>query len=275
MPKSKIIKSVLKICSILFVCGIVLSFCGPYLVRKAVFHPTKGMQVNLNEYGRDIESHYLNTKDGIKISVFYFPKKDSKKTILFFHGNAGNASGRFGDAVNLNNLGLNVLLVDYRGYGLSEGKPSEKGVYIDARAALKFLLEKKNTKENQIVIYGRSLGSAVAVDLAQYKSFAGVILVSPFTSGKDMASKSGLSFMKPFVGNPLDSYKKIVNLKSPLLVIHGTKDRLVPFEMGKRLYQKAKVKKKFVPILNAGHNDLSGAYKKQFFVQIDTFIKSL
>ncbi len=247
--------------------ALLTTLCSSCLVRKVVFHPTSGMQVSPDDYA-DVEPLTLNTADGVRISAFYLFDDAASPTILFLHGNAGNASHRLDDADRLRSLGANVLLLEYRGYGLSEGRPSEDGVYADAEAALEYLLKERGRRLGHIVVYGRSLGSAVAVHLARDRALAGVVLVSPFTSGRDMAP----FIAKPLAGGIFDSYEKISRLKCPLLVIHGDDDTLIPIEMGRRLFDRATVEKRFVVIRGAGHNDLIQVSPHRFFSAIGTFL---
>jgi len=246
--------------------------CSTYLVNKTTFFPQAGIQVDPQRLNVPIEHTYIKTDDNIKISAFFIPRKDVSRTIIFFPGNGGNASHRLGDALALWSLRANVLLMDYRGYGLSAGDPSEKGVYLDAEAGLKFILDEKLTPIEEIVIYGRSLGSAVAVNLAQNRKFAGIILVSPLSSGKAVARVRGLSWLTPFIGDPFNSLEKIEKIQSRLLVIHGDKDRIIPIEMGNRLCQQAKVENNLVIIPGAGHNDIITTDPELFFNTISSFL---
>ncbi|MBW2363141.1 MAG: alpha/beta hydrolase [Deltaproteobacteria bacterium] len=162
------------------------------LVNWAAFFPTPGVQIEPEAFGLPIETLSLRTDDGIHISAFYLPREGSRRAILFLHGNAGNASHRLPDAVQLWSLGASVLLLDYRGYGLSEGRPSERGVYRDGATGLAHLVGKLGFSPEEVVIFGRSIGSAVAVHLAQERNLGGLILVSPLTSGRDPCPSSGI-----------------------------------------------------------------------------------
>jgi pimeloyl-ACP methyl ester carboxylesterase len=252
------------------VCILVLvTCCTSCLINRVVFHPTPGVARSLDALGPGVSHVYIETSDEVRVSAFYLEKKGAPLTVLFFHGNAGNASHRLDDAEMIRSLGVNVLLMDYRGYGLSDGRPTEKGVYLDAAAGLAFLEKEKKTPKERVVVYGRSLGSVAAVKLAEHRPLAGVILVSPFTSGKEMAP----CIFKPFIGHPLDSLSRIENLRSPLLILHGEQDTLVPVEMGRRLHDRAKVDKRLTIIEGAGHNDLISVSGDLFFSEIEAFLK--
>ena len=135
------------------------------LVDRVIFHPSPGADLRPAQIGLQGEDVFLETEDGVRIHGFWLPAEGADRALLFFHGNAGNASHRLPNAAALVGLGAHVLLLDYRGYGLSEGRPSEAGVYADARAGLAHLVETRGIEEGRIVVFGRSLGGAVAVDL--------------------------------------------------------------------------------------------------------------
>ena len=249
--------------------------CGQYLVNRYAFYPKKGMQVNPARFDAPIQKIFITTADGVRISAFYLPKKSVKRAVLFLHGNAGNASWRLPDAVALWSLDASVLLIDYRGYGLSKGSPSEKGIYIDGAAGLDYLIRQKDFPVKKIVIYGRSLGTAVAVQIAQHRKLAGVILVSPLSSGRGVAKSQGLGWLAPLIGNPFDSIDKIGNLCAPLLIFHGDQDRILPISMGRELYERATVEKAFVRVPGAGHNDLIKKDRRQFYTRIGKFLNTV
>ena len=249
--------------------------CGETLVNAFSFHPEKGVQVDPESFDAPIESVFITADDDVKIHAFYLPREGANRTVFFLHGNAGNASHRLPDAVGLWELGANVLLLDYRGFGLSEGKPSEQGVYRDGRAGLKYLTEKIGVPLDQIVIFGRSIGTAVAVEIARDQPLAGVILVSPMSSGNDVARESGLGWLTSSVGEPFDSRSKIERLKAPLLVFHGDWDKVIPKRMGEELFEKATVEKKFVMMEGAGHNDLIRSNPNLFFSSVEEFLNEV
>jgi fermentation-respiration switch protein FrsA (DUF1100 family) len=174
-----------------------------------------------------------------------------------FHGNAGNLTDRIERLTFLHSLNVSVLAIDYRGYGRSEGRPGESGLYADADAAYDYLCHELGVEPESIVLYGVSLGGAVAVDLASRKPVGGVVLESSFTSAKDMARKA-LPFLPPglYLRSKLDSLGKIEEINAPLLVMHGTRDSTVPIEHARRLYEKASQPKTLVEIPRAAHNDM-------------------
>ncbi len=242
------------------------------MINKFTFFPEPGVQVDPKNFTAPIETLFIETDDGVTISGFYIPRQGATRSVLFYHGNGGNASHRLGDAVALWSLDANVLLLDYRGYGLSKGCPSEQGIYQDGLAGLKYLTEKMGFSEERIVIFGRSLGTAVAAEIAQNRKIGGLIFVSPLSSGKDVAKKSGLGWTSPFIGSPFDSIAKMENIDAPVVVFHGEKDRILPISMGKKLYKRVKRKHKFYTVNDAEHNDLIAKNSEQFFSRVLHFL---
>lgn len=229
-----------------------------WLEQAMLYLPDKQLSLVPNTYGFPSEELHLTTEDGATIYGWYISADKASsngKVLLLCHGNAGNISNRLEKAKLLRPLGLAVLLFDYRGYGRSAGTPSEQGTYRDAEAAYRFLVDKKGYRPDQIVIYGESLGCAVALELARRHPPAALILESPFTSILDMGKK-----IFPYL--PLrwilryhyDNLGKIGGLQCPLLIMHSPQDDVVPFEMGRRLFEAAPRPKTFFE-LRGSHND--------------------
>lgn len=175
--------------------------------------------------------------------------------LLWFHGNAGNLAHRYPMAEDLLRIPVRVFLVDYRGYGKSEGKPSEKGLYRDAAAAWRYLTEERRISPSRIILFGKSLGSAPAVDLAARVEPAGLIVQSGFTSAPDMA-RTLIPFWPSFLlRTKMNSEKKIRSVSCPKLFIHSPADEVVPYRLGKRLYEAAPEPKRFYEIPGAPHNE--------------------
>lgn len=242
------------------------------LVDRMIFQPTPGADLGLEEVGAAGEDVFLRTEDGVRIHAFFLASPGTSRAWLFLHGNAGNASHRLPNAAELARLSAHVLLLDYRGYGLSDGRPTEGGVYADARAALAHLVEERGIRESRIVLFGRSLGGAVAVELARGRSLAGVVLESTFTSAADVAR----SFFGPpgafLAGRRFDSERKIAHLRSPLLFLHGDRDGIVDFALGRRLFERAPEPKTFQVIRGAGHNDTTLIGGRAYFARLGRFL---
>ena len=194
-----------------------------YLKDQVVIEPT------------EIEKVKITTKDKIDLIGWFYNKNIEKfKTILFFHGNAGSLENRTYKLNHFKDLNVNFLIIAWRGFSGNKGKPNEIGLYEDAKATIKWL-STKGIKEKKYILYGESLGTGVAVEVAQNKNYAGVILESPFTFyGK--CGKKTLSFfpVRFLLKDKFESYKKITNISVPILIIHGKVDKIVPYDMGKK-----------------------------------------
>jgi hypothetical protein len=239
-----------------------------------IFQPTSGVDLRPEQVGLSGEDVFLEAADGVRIHGFWLPAEGATRALLFLHGNAGNASHRLPNAAELVALGTNVLLLDYRGYGLSDGSPSEAGVYADARAGLGYLIEERGIPEDRIVVFGRSVGGAVAVDLVQDRAIAGLILESTFTSASAMA-RSLLPLAAPFVRGHFDSENKIARLRAPLLFFHGDRDEIVPYGLGRQLFEAAPEPKAFETIEGAGHNDTTTIGGRPYFERIGRFLNEV
>ena len=193
--------------------------------------------------------------------------------IIYFHGNAGNLYHRFDHAQQLFEMDQDVLLVSYRGYSKSTGKPSEKGIYLDGESAVNYAIDNLEYNEEETTIFGRSLGTTVAIHIAQYKTFKGLILITPMTTGKEMASAMGLRWFKFVAGNSYNSLEKIKKIKSRILIIHGDRDEIVPYEMGKRLFEKFEGDINMITIKGGGHNNLSEVDPSTYWGEIEEFLK--
>ena len=229
----------------------------PVLFEKSlIYHPSREHDVSARGLGLAHESVALTAEDGVRLDALFLPAKDSRVTVLFTHGNAGNLSHRLDRTIFLQGrLGADVLLFDYRGYGRSEGSPDEEGTYRDARAAYRWLTEERKIPPDRLVLFGESLGSAVALDLALSRPCRALVLEAPFTSVPDMARVVLPFFPRSFVRTQYDNLGKIPRLRVPLLVLHGERDEVVPFAQGRRLFEAAPEPKRFFPVPGAGHND--------------------
>jgi len=207
-----------------------------FFQRKLLYYPLE------NNYSGDrltapIEKIKIKTKDNIELLSWYHKKNASDyKTILFLHGNAGSLENRIHKINHFKDMDINFLLLAWRGFSGNNGYPTEKGIYEDARSAIRWL-KNNGTKEENIIIYGESLGTGVAIEIAQNNNFAGVILESPFTSMVDAAKNKYPFFPIRFLlKDKYESDKKIKNINSPILIMHGEIDKIVPFWMGKKMY---------------------------------------
>ena len=233
-------------------------------------------------YGLTFDDLDLRTSDGIKIKAWFIPAVaphspvPASPTLLFCHGNAGNLSHRLDKLQKFHRIGLNVLLFDYRGFGQSEGSPSEAGTYADAEAAYQYLIQVKTIPPHRIILYGESLRCAVATEMARrHPDAAALILESPFTSTVAMGKRIFPWLpVRWIVRYHYDSLAKIPRIKMPLLIMHSPQDEIVPFEMGRQLYAAAPGPKKFFE-LTGGHNDGYELTGDRYGQVINEFLKSV
>ena len=226
--------------------------------RHLIYFPQKRLDLVPRALGLRHEETFLAAEDGVKIHAWLLPVDGARLTVLVCNGNAGNISHRLDRASEMQRrLGVSVLLFDYRGYGRSEGGPDEEGTYRDARAAYHYLVQVKGLEPEALILFGESLGSAVAVQLAVEQPVGAAVLESPFTSIADMA-RSAYPFLPP-VGPLLrtryETIAKVGKLRVPVLVLHGERDRIVPFAQGRRVFDAAPQPKRFFAIPGADHND--------------------
>lgn len=249
--------------------------CG--MERSLIFFPEKSIETTPADVGLSFEDLYILTPDGTRINGWYVPSPGAKVTLLWLHGNAGNLSHRVDPLRYLHReLGVNVLMIDYREYGRSEGRVTEEGTYQDTLAAYDDLIKRSDLDPLRIVAYGQSLGSAVAVELALHRQLYGLILEAPFASIRAMAA-----FHYPWLpfggllSTRYDSLEKISKVNVPLLILHGDGDEIVPYEQGKKLYEAAGPPKQFYTIKGAGHNDVYIVGGEGYFRAMRDFIQGL
>ena len=243
------------------------------LADRILFQPSPGVDLRPEALGIEASELTLLAEDGVRLHAFYLPGTPPReRALLFLHGNAGNASHRLPNAAALARLGTDVLLLDYRGYGLSQGRPTRSGVVLDARAALAHLTGPAGFAPERIVVFGRSLGGAVAVAAVGEPPLAGMILESTFTSLSDMARTVAGPLGTWLAGEGLDSEARIGSLRMPLLAFHGDRDEIVPFELGRRLFEAAPEPKAFEVIRGAGHNDTVEVGGRAYFERIGRFL---
>jgi fermentation-respiration switch protein FrsA (DUF1100 family) len=199
---------------------------------------------------------WMMAEDGVKLHGWYAPSDSAIATFVIAHGNAGNISHRIEIIHALQESGFNVLMFDYRGYGRSEGSPSEEGIYKDGRAAFDYARGLPQVDSQRIILWGTSLGGAVAVDIATHRPAAGLILESTFTSAIDFAAiHYPFLPVRYFMRTKLNSIDKISKIHIPLLIIHGSRDEIVPIKFGRELFAAANTPKELYEIANADHND--------------------
>jgi fermentation-respiration switch protein FrsA (DUF1100 family) len=252
--------------------------------KRFLFFPTQEIAYTPGQAGLDYEEAFFFTQDGLRLHGWYVPGR-TDVTWLWFHGNGGNISHRVDEmALIQQRLGVNQFIFDYQGYGRSEGRPTEQGTYRDARAALEYLQNRPDGAADRIVYFGRSLGAAVAVELATSQPPLGMVLVSPFASVGDMVRLTTPFFpvrwlvrwpVQWLVGNRYDSLARIGRDDRPLLILHGDQDQTVPVSQGKKLFEAANSPKQFRLLAGAGHNDTYSTGGAEYWDALTEFMAAL
>ncbi len=252
--------------------GLILYVMQP----KFLYSPVREILYTPADLGLDFEEVIFKTEDGLHINGWYIPAPGSEFTVLFCHGNGGNIYHSL-DTINiLYNLGLNCFIFDYRGYGKSEGKPSEAGTYLDVEAAYEWLTRIKKVPADNIIVFGRSLGGSIAAYLASNVKTAGLVVESSFTSYVDIGKKfypyMPVRWCARFSYRTIDYIK---NVSCPVLFVYSRNDEVVPFEFGLELHEAANEPKEFVEIFGS-HNDgflVSGETYKKAWTKWTAFLK--
>ncbi|MBN2218639.1 MAG: alpha/beta hydrolase [Pirellulales bacterium] len=228
-----------------------------WLERSMIFFPSRYPSGEWNPSALTFEDAFFTAADGTRLHGWHAHRENPRAVILYCHGNAGNITHRAEILRILHGrVGASVLMFDYRGYGRSEGKPSEHGLLADARAARAWLAEREGIDPSDVVLMGRSLGGAVAVDLAAADGARGLVLESTFTSIPDMAAYHYPALpVRGLLRTRFDSLSKIANYHGPLLASHGDADTLVPMENGQKLFEAANQPKQFIRLGDRGHNE--------------------
>ena len=237
-----------------------------------IYYPERVLSADPGRIGLYFESVSFETKDRVKLSGWFVPSESTRGVILFCHGNAGNISHRLESIQIFHRLGLDVFIFDYRGYGQSEGKPTEQGTYKDAEAAWQYLLEERQVAPNEIIVFGRSLGGAVASWLAQSRTPGALILESTFTSLPDIAATVYPYLpVRQLLRFEYNTAEYLGRLNCPVLIVHSRDDEVMSFSQGWRLFEMAKEPKKFLEITGT-HNDGFLTSGKRYEEGLNAFI---
>ena len=242
-----------------------------YFEDKFVYFPNKDFPETPASYGLRYEQVNLTSADGTKLVAWSIPYDNKSPWLIYLHGNGGNVSGYLTLTTKLHELGMNVFMLEYRGFGKSEGKPSELGLYQDAEAAYQHVLEKA-TGANRIILYGFSLGSGVAVELATHREVSALILEAPYKSIPDVAKDVYRIVPYRLMKNLYASKNKINQVNVPLLIIHSLDDRSIPFSHGKALFDLANKPKTFVEIQGGHTAMLTEATQAKGLIEIRKFL---
>lgn len=235
--------------------------------------PDRALSASPGDIGLEYEDVSLTTSDNELLHGWYVPAADSRAVLLFFHGNAGNISHRLDSIKIFHELDLDVLIIDYRGYGESTGTASEQGTYLDAQAAWDYLVDIRGIPRNQVIVFGRSLGGAIGAWLSAHNSPSAVIIESSFSSGVDMARR-----LYPFLPARLITrlHYPVVDyaarLNCPALVIHSRHDEIIPFDMGQAIFATIKQQKTILEI-RGDHNNGFLISRVEYVAALREFIR--
>jgi fermentation-respiration switch protein FrsA (DUF1100 family) len=257
--------------------SLVLMMLSPRLAEHLLFFPTRGSPGAPPPLaGTSGEDLALTASDGVGIHGWWYEVGEGAPVVLFFHGNAGDISGRTPIAQGLIEEGFSVLLLEYRGYGGSDGSPTEEGLYEDGRAGYDFALSRAGSPD-RVVIHGRSMGGAVAARIASEKEVGALVLESAFTSLVDVG-KAVYPLIPSFLLTRLRglyaTQDAVRRVEAPVLIVHGTEDEIVPVRMGLTLLESACEPKEWYGIEGAGHNDTFYVGGEEYFQRIGAFIRT-
>ena len=278
MAIRKVILRVLRIGALLL--GVLLlgflGGCWNWLVESQVFFPDTTIEQTPADLDLPFEDIWFTSSDSVRLHGWLIPASSANHLLLFCHGNGGNISHRLDNVRLLHNKGISVFVFDYRGYGRSQGRISEKGFYLDSEAAYEVAREWAGNHGAKLVVFGRSLGGIAATHLASTKHCDGLILESTFTNMGAMArAHYPLPFAETLLENRLNALGQIVQVRVPILFFHGDKDRIVPIKLGRKLFEAAPNPKEFVVLPGAGHNDTYFVGGPDYFKKIDSFFGNL
>lgn len=248
--------------------------CIRHFETSNVYFPSRTLMSTPAEAGLEYEDVELQADDGVRIHGWFVPASGrARATVLFCHGNGGNMGDRVDIIRILNDLGLNVMIFDYRGYGTSGGRPSEKGTYLDAEVAYVYALKRSNDDPDSVIIYGKSLGGAVGIDLATRRKARVLISDSAFTSTEAMAEEMYPALpAKYFLRIKYDNISKIGRIDMPKLIIHSRDDEMVPFHHGEALFNAAGDPKEFYD-MRGDHNGAVYEHEDEFKIRLDGFLR--
>ena len=268
--------------------GFLATFGAVYLLVLLVFRLFEHRLVFFPDYpgrlagdwqpkGLPVEDVWLETGDGVKLHAWWIPSATSQFTFVAFHGNAANVAARAEVFRFLHALPANVLAVEYRGYGRSEGSPTEAGLYLDAQAAYDYLARQRGIAPGRIISYGQSLGTAVAVDLAAKREVGGIVLEAPFPSARAVARRvywflPGLELM---ARSKFDTAGKLPGIHAPILIVHCVRDPVLALPHGEEVYARAREPKTIWRVEGECHEEASLIAPAEYRAQLQAFLSRI
>ena len=260
--------------SIVVTVGVVARYTN-VVDRYFIFFPDRTITQDPGDVGLEFDDVFFSAADGVKLHGWFVPG-EGDTTLVWFHGNAGNISHRVGNVAELHTrLGVNVFIFDYRGYGKSDGDVSEKGTYLDADGAMSYLRTRGDVDQQRLVLFGRSLGGAVAAEAATKNDVYALVLESAFSSVQAMARRQYpfLPGIGAIIRTKYATLSKLKDVHAPVMVLHGDRDETVPIEIGRELFEAANPPKRFYTIEGAGHNDTYIVGGPAYFQALAEFIE--
>ena len=259
---------------VIIIASVYIIFAGFLFIFQShyVYYPVRPLSADPASIGLNFESISFETADRVKLSGWFIPGENARGVVLFCHGNAGNISHRLESIQIFHQLGLDIFIFDYRGFGQSEGKPTEQGTYQDAEAAWQYLTEERQVNPNKVIVFGRSLGGAVASWLAQRHTPGALIIESTFTSLPDIAARLYPYFPVRLLSRfKYNTAEYLDRINCPVLIVHSRDDEIMPFSHGQRLFEMAKEPKRFLEI-SGTHNEGFIISGKRYEEGLNTFV---
>ena len=263
----------MRILLLLLVVGLGLLLLVRWLEPRFAFFPSAGESTTPSEFGVPFTAMTLTTSDGERLQAWRLTGTDSRALVVYFHGNGGNLSIWAPILSDLARHGFDVLALDYRGYGLSTGRPTESGVYRDADAVLEHL-STANSGSRPVIYWGRSLGTAVAAYAASRRRPDGIILEAGFPDARAVVRTSPvLALLSIFSTYRFPTAERLAGVSTPALVLHGDADGVIPFALGRALFDRLSGDKTFVAIPGGDHNDAKPADEHVYWEAVDSFVR--
>jgi pimeloyl-ACP methyl ester carboxylesterase len=243
------------------------------IVNKLAFYPTRNNLIDISEIPANIQEIFLRTQDDNYISCLYLNNPNAKRIALYFHGNAENIYQNVSVLEKINKCGLSAFGVEYQGYGKSSGRPSEKSIYRDATTCFQYVVDSLRFKKEDIILIGRSIGSAAACNTAAEQGVCRLVLITPISTGKEYCKAHGLGFFRMVAGNSFDNIEKCKKITCPIMIVAATDDEVMPSAMVQNLYSSITTMKSIFWVNDAHHNDILYRGSDSLWESLGSFVK--